>query len=142
MFSLPVKTGLTAAVLVLKVTRSADLVSLWETLGSGPESHDGEVVLHLPLCLPEAMSLVTPWRCGAAWGALGQPTLLRTRALCPMQHRAGPTFCLQCTSLDRAEMITVAAMKSSNRRSRIRLKFICQKRTHMSMKQALFTFIL
>lgn len=83
MFSLPVEMGLIPAILVFKVTLAADSVSpckRWGT-GTGPESHNGEVMWPLPLCLPEAMSLVTPWRRGAAWGTLGQPTLPRTPAL-------------------------------------------------------------
>lgn len=86
----------------------------------GQDQATEEMVLHPQVCLP---------------GAVGP--LLRSRVCGAAVPQAGPTFCLQCASLDRAEMITVAAMKSSSRSSRIRLKLICQRRTHTSVKRLL-----
>lgn len=57
------------------------------------------------------------------------------RPACPLVC-AGPTFRLQRASPDRADMITVAATRSSSRSSRIRLKFICQRRTGASVRPA------
>lgn len=75
--------------------------------------------LHL-VCAP-----ARPCRPGASvlgWGCPAGGSVTPSRAT-PAQ--SGPTFCLQDASLDRADTITVAAEKSSSRRSRIRLKFIC-----------------
>lgn len=106
-----------------------------------------QVVVHLHLSLCETAELGLPGRPAAAQrtrtgecpGRLPccggrEPLSTATSAVLAVLHRARPTFCFHCASLDRAEMITVAAIRSSSRRSRIRLKFICQRRAHMSVK--------
>lgn len=108
---------------VYKVILQVDVGSVGGTTRGGEgtwaapsEGGDG---LHRSGCLPGAIDpSLCSWVCVAA------------------VPQAGPTFCLQGASLDRAEMITVAAMKSSSRSSRIRLKLICPRKTCTFIKLA------
>lgn len=98
----------------------------WSSSDSPADSTDGKntreaVVLY---CHPlgSASSLPPIPVPSHSWSPLARPS---SRAWGGSFGR--PTFFfLQDSSLDRAEMITVAAMRSSNNKSRMRLKLICK----------------
>lgn len=85
----------------------------WEGSGAVPSPPGSASSSPSPYLCPRTRAPPSPAArpsSGTCGGSCGRPTF----------------FFLQDSSLDRAEMITVAAMRSSNSKSRMRLKLICK----------------